>query len=206
MNNRTLEIPDESGVKSLVYYTQPGVESNYYGLKMIYNFLKNGGTCVFVSSSTTSSIIKNQFWELGLNIVPYYKKFIFVDAYNPLIMAPSKEKYVVSNPDNIKDFSETIQKLLKEIPSSLIFFDSLSTIMDLCGEEETIEAVRIWNRIAKLYGHDIVYKFTAWPYSRKTLTTIQKELFTSVISIGSIAGTLLTRQNSGYPNQIVFNR
>lgn len=107
-------------------------------------------------------------------------------------MAPSKEKYVVSNPDNINEFSETILKLLKEVPSSLIFFDSLSTIMDLCGEEVTVEAVRVWNSVAKLYGHDIVYNFTAWPYSRQTLTTIQEELFNYVISTGMAARNLLS--------------
>ncbi|MBU4138975.1 MAG: hypothetical protein KJ729_03410 [Euryarchaeota archaeon] len=135
---------------------------------------------------------EERVWELGLNIVPYYKRFIFVDAYNSLIMSPSKEKYVVLNPDNINEFSEIIIKILKEVPSSLIFFDSLSTIMDLCGEEVTVEAVRVWNSVAKLYGHDIVYNFTAWPYSRQTLTTIQEELFNYVISTGMAARNLLS--------------
>lgn len=61
MNNRILEIPDESGGKSLVYYTKPGVESNNNGLKMIYNYLKNGRTCIFVASNTSRAVIKNQF-------------------------------------------------------------------------------------------------------------------------------------------------
>lgn len=192
MNNRIIELPDETGGKSLVYYTRPGLESNNNGLKTIYNSLKNGRTCIFIASNTSRAVIKNQFWELGLNIVPYYKRFIFVDAYNSLIMSPSKEKHVVLNPDNINEFSEIIIKILKEFPSSLIFFDSLSTIMDLCGEEVTVEAVRVWNRDAKLYGHDIVYNFTAWPYSRQTLTTIQEELFNYVISTGMAAGNLLS--------------
>lgn len=64
--------------------------------------------------------------------------------------------------------------------------------MDLCGEEETIEAVRVWNRAAKLHGHDIVYNFTAWPYSRQTLTTIKEELFNSVISIDRVTENLLS--------------
>ncbi|MDP3105152.1 MAG: ATPase domain-containing protein [Candidatus Methanoperedens sp.] len=199
MNNRIPEFPDKAGGKSLVYYTQPGVEAENYSMRMIYDSLRNGRTCVFVASSTSPASIKDQFRESGLDISPYYNRFIFVDAYNPLILAHSKEKYVISNPDDIIDFSKTMINLMKELPSSIIHFGSLSTVMDLCGEEETIEAVRIWNRMAKLYGHDIVYNFTAWPYSRKTLTTIQKELFTAVISIGSIAGTLLSYQRSGFP-------
>jgi len=66
---------------------------------------------------------------------------------NPLIGAPSDEKYIVSNPDNIEYFNKTIMDIIKELPPSTIVFGSLSTIMDLCGEKETIEAVRNWNKI-----------------------------------------------------------
>lgn len=163
--------------KSLVYYTQPGVEGEAYGMQMMYDSLKSGRNCVFIASSTSLADIKNKFRDSGLDIDPFKNKIIFVDAYSPLITAPSKEKYVIPNPDNIHDISRTITGLLKEMPASTILFGSLSTIMDLCGEEETIEAVKTWNKIAKLKGHVIIYNFTAWPYSGKTLKLIQKDLF-----------------------------
>ncbi|MCE8423012.1 MAG: GTP-binding protein [Candidatus Methanoperedens sp.] len=183
--------------KSLIYYIQPGVEGEVFGMQTVYNSLKSGGTCVFVASSTIPEIIKTQFKEFGWDIGPYQKKLFFVDAYNPLIGVPSNEKYVVQNPDRIDEFNKTILNILKELPPSTIVFGSLSTVMDLCGEKETIDAVRNWNKMAMLYDHIMVYNFTAWPYSQETLDTIRKDLFNAVISIGGIAERVIFGQYFG---------
>ena len=183
--------------KSLVYYNQPGVEGEVFGLQTIYNTLKSGGTGVFIVSSTMPEITRGLFKELGLDIAPFNDRLFFVDAYNPLIGAPSKEKYVISNPDNIDSFSKIITDVMKELPPSTIVFGSLSTIMDLCGEKETIEAIRTWNKMAMLYDHVVVYNFTAWPYSQETLDRIKEELFDAVISIGGIAERVIFGQYFG---------
>lgn len=183
--------------KSLVYFSQPGVEGEIFGLQTVYGTLKNGGTCVFVVSSTMPDIIKDQFKEFGWDVNSFKDKLFFVDSYNPLIGAPSEEKYIVSNPDNIEDFNKTITEIIKELPPSTIIFGSLSTIMDLCGEKETIEAVRNWNKLAMLYNHVMVYNFTAWPYSEQTLDLIKGTLFNSVITIGGIAERVIFGQYFG---------
>jgi small GTP-binding protein len=183
--------------KSLVYYSQPGVEGEIFGLQTVYGTLKKGGTCVFVVSSTMPDIIKEQFKEFGWDINSLKDKLFFVDSYNPLIGAASDEKYVVSNPDNIESFNKTITDIIKELPPSTIVFGSLSTIMDLCGEKETIEAVRNWNKLAMLYNHVLVYNFTAWPYSDQTLDLIKGNLFNSVITIGGIAERVIFGQYFG---------
>lgn len=183
--------------KSLVYYNQPGIEGEIFGLQTIYSNLKSGGTGVFVVSSTMPDLVKSQFKEFGWDIELYNDKLFFVDAYNPLIGAPSNEKYVVSQPDNIEGFNKIITDLIKELPPSTIVFGSLSTIMDLCGEKETIEAVRTWNKMAMLYDHVIIYNFTAWPYSQETLDLIKNDLFNAVISIGGIAERVIFGQYFG---------
>lgn len=183
--------------KSLVYYSEPGVEGEVFGLQTIYNTLNSGGTGVLVVSSTSPDIIKGQFEEFGWDIHSFKDRFIFVDAYNPLIGAPSKEKYIVSNPDKIANYSKTITEVIKELPPSTIVFGSLSTIMDLCGEKETIEAVRAWNKMAMLYDHVIVYNFTAWPYSQEILNLIKENLFNAVITIGGIAERVIFGQYFG---------
>ena len=183
--------------KSLIYYTQPGVEGEVFGMQAAYSTLKKGGTAVFIASSTSPNIIKNQFRESGLDVGPFESRLFFVDAYNPLIGAPSREKYIISNPENIYEFSREIKHLLKEMSPSTVVFGSLSTIMDLCGERETVEAVRTWNRAAASYGHVLVYNFTAWPYSQEILSQIKKELFNAVICIGGVTGNTLLRQYCG---------
>jgi len=183
--------------KSLVYYIQPGVEGEIFGLQTVYNSLKKGGVGAFVVSSTIPDIIKGQFREFGWDVNQFKDKFFFVDAYNSLIGAPSNEKYVVLNPDNIEAFSKIIMNALKELPPSTIVFGSLSTIIDLCGEKETIAAVRTWNKTAKLYDHVLVYNFTAWPYSEETLKAIKEDMFNAVISVGGIAERVIFGQYFG---------
>lgn len=180
--------------KSLVYYIEPSVEGEVFGKQTIYTTLKQGGNGIFVVTNTTPALINNQFKEFGWDIDSFKGRFIFIDAYTPLIGATSKEKYVVSNPDNIEDFSRTIREALKELPPSTILFGSLSTVMDLCGEKETIEAVKIWNKIAELYQHVIVYNFTAWPYSQDALNLIKTDLFNAVITIGGLAERVIFGQ------------
>lgn len=185
--------------KSLVYCIQPGVEGEVFGLQTAYNTLKGGRTCVFVLSTNIPEITESQFKDFGWDINLYKNSLFIVDAYTPLIGKRSKEKYVVSNPDRIEDYSKTIIGLLKELPPSTIVFGSLSTIMDLCGEKETIESVRIWNKTAILYDHVMIYNFIAWPYSLETLNSIKEDLFNAVILIGTIdKNTLFDRYFSIY--------
>jgi KaiC/GvpD/RAD55 family RecA-like ATPase len=170
--------------KSLVYYYQPGVEADIFWVQTIYNTLKNGGRCIFIESSCKPDITKNRIKDLGWDIQPYIDSFICVDAYNPLISAQSKEKFIVSNPEDIEEFNKIIIHIIKYFPPMTIVFESLSTIMDLCGEKETIGAVIEWNKMAMLHDHIIVYNFTAWPYSEETLFLIKGNLFNAVITIG----------------------
>ncbi len=183
--------------KSLVYYIQPGVEGEIFGLQTIYNSLKKGGAGVFVVSSTIPDIIKGQFREFGWDIHQFKDRLFFVDAYNSLIGAPSNEKYVVSKPDDIEEFSKIITNAIKELPPSTIVFGSLSTIIDLCGEKETLEAVNTWNKMAKIYDHALVYNFTAWPYSEETLKAIKGDMFNAVISVGGISERVIFGQYFG---------
>lgn len=183
--------------KSLVYYVQPGVDSEIFCLQTIYNTLKRGGTGVFVTSSTSPKSIKEKFKEYGWCAGSFKNNFWFIDSYSPLIGVPSKEKYKILNPDNIDDLNKTIMHLLRELPPSTIVFGSLSTVMDLCGERETLEAVRAWNAIARLYNHVIIYNFTAWSYSSETLDLIKRELFDAVITIGGIAEHVIFSQYFG---------
>lgn len=182
---------------SLVYYVQPGVESEIFGLQTIYNTLKCGGTGVFVTSSTSPKSIKDKFKDYGWCAKSFKNNLWFLDSYSPLIGVPSKEKYKIPNPDNIEDFSKAIIDVLKELPPSTIVFGSLSTIIDLCGEKETIEAVRKWNNMARLYNHVVIYNFTAWSYSMETLDLIKRQLFDAVITIGGIAEHVIFSQYFG---------
>ncbi|HJH28766.1 MAG TPA: GTP-binding protein [Methanosarcinaceae archaeon] len=188
-------IPDG---KSLVYYSHPGVEGNVFGMQTLYHNLAEGKKCVFVASSSDPSMIKDMFKEFGWDLDAYDENLIVVDAYSGLVGATSNEKYVVENPESIDLLNESIEKVMEELDeNSTIMFESLSTIMDLCGEKETIDAVKNWNLHGMLYEHVLIYNFTAWPYDSKTLDLIKHELFDAVITVGGIAERVIYGQYFG---------
>ena len=184
--------------KSLVYYIHPGVEGNVFGMQTLYHNLAAGRKCVFIASSSDPAMIKDTFREFGWDLESHADKLIVVDAYSGLIGATSNEKYVVLDPENIDSLNGTIETVLEELDeNSTIMFESLSTIMDLCGEKETVKAVKSWNMHGMLYEHVSIYNFTAWPYEPETLEHIKHDLFDAVISVGGIAERVIFGQYFG---------
>lgn len=184
--------------KSLVYMNHPGVEGDVFGMQTLYHNLEKGNTCVYITSSSNPALMKDQFREFGWSIDKYGDRLWIIDAYSSLVGDLSQEKYVVNDPENINSLTEMVEKAVKEVPKgSVILYGSLSTIMDLCGEEETLEAVRLWNKLALLYDHIFIYNFTVWPYTESTLNAIKHDIFSSVISVGGIAERVIFGQYFG---------
>ena len=76
-------------------------------------------------------------------------------------------------------------------------FGSLSTIMDICGEEKTLEYIEQWNRQVLLNDIVGIYNFTSWPYPDEILTKIKEELFNAVIQVGGIGERVIFGQYYG---------
>ena len=81
--------------------------------------------------------------------------------------------------------------------NATFMFESLSTIMDLCGEDETLDHVARWNSWCAMHDHVLIYNFTAWPYNEENLRRIRDELFNAVIAIGGIAERVIFGQYFG---------
>jgi len=121
--------------RSLVYYTYPGVAGDVFGMQTICHATSNGRLGVYVASSTDPQMIRDQFSEFGWATEDYNGRFIVVDAFSGLIGADSQERYVVSDPEDINSLTQCIKKVMEEMSEpGIIVFESLSTIMDLCGE------------------------------------------------------------------------
>lgn len=184
--------------KSLIYLNHPGVEGDVFGMQSLYHNLLKGGNCIYITSSSNPSLVKDQFREFGWSIENYLDNLRIIDSYSSLVGDLSMEKYVVSDPENIDSLTEVIHRAMKEVPKgSVVIYGSLSTVMDLCGEEETIKAVKLWNKLAMLYDHVLIFNFTVWPYEESTLNVIKNDLFNSVISVGGIAERVIFGQYFG---------
>jgi len=184
--------------KSLIYLNHPGIEGDVFGMQTLYHSLTKGNNCIYITSCSHPNTIINQFDELGWPIWKFKDKLTVIDAYSSLVGDLSTEKYVVPDPENINDMTRVIDTAMKEVPRGSVFiFHSLSTIMDLCGEEDTINAIRSWNKMAMIYDIVNIYNFTAWPYAESTLMQIKNELFNCVVSVEDISESVIFGQYFG---------
>jgi len=178
--------------KNLVYFIHPGVEGTVFGLQTLYYNLREGNPGVLITSNADSKMIREDFDDLGWGFEP--GKLKIVDAYSALIGGQSEGDYMVSDPEDIDSLSSVVERVISEEPPGVIVFNSLSTIIDLCGEKETIEAVQKWNKLGMLHDHVMIYNFTAWPYSEHILNAIKTDMFNAVISVGGIAERVIYGQ------------
>jgi hypothetical protein len=167
--------------KALTYYIDPEVEGDIFAMQTLYKNLDNGYKCVYVTSSMSPMSVKNRFKEYGWNVSASLN-FSILDAYSGYIGAISEEKYIVSDPSNAKELDEIVCKAIDS--NDLIVFGSLSTILDICGED-VLDYMDGWNRYAKLNDSIIIYSFVTWPYPKKVLGRIN-ELSNAVVTVGGI--------------------
>jgi len=184
--------------KTLVYYAHPGVEGTVFGMQSLCHAMSNGVSGVYVASSTEPHRIREQFIEFGWDADEYGDRFAIIDAFSGLIGADSHERYVVADPEDARSLTQCIKNAMEDLREpGVIVFESLSTVMDLCGESETLDAIEEWNQYAMLYDHAMIYNFTAWPYSDDTLLSIKEDVFDSTVSVGGIAAEVIFGQYFG---------
>ncbi|MDY6964924.1 MAG: ATPase domain-containing protein [Halobacteriota archaeon] len=180
--------------KSLLYFIHPGVEGDVFGMQTLYTNLQKGSRGIYITSTASPNTVREKFEEFGFDIEKFEDRFDIIDAYSNLIGADSSERYVVENPEEIKSIDKIISEAIEDSSGGSIFHCSLSNIMDMCGEEETLQYIDSWNTNAMLYDCVAIYNFTAWPYSDETLEKIKNELFNAVIKVGGIAERVIFGQ------------
>ncbi|RLF51059.1 MAG: hypothetical protein DRN11_03450 [Thermoplasmata archaeon] len=164
--------------KSLLFQIEPGMEETDIAFHIMKENAEKVNT-IYVSSVSSPKNVYKKMEEFNLEIKE--KKFAVVDGYSSLIGAPSEEKYVVEEPHDIGSYEDVIFHALEDMGGdTLIVFDSLSNIMDLCNERTALEGIeRINNEISKI-GAYILFNFIAWPYKEAVLYKI-KRMFNAII-------------------------
>jgi len=181
--------------KSLMYYIQPGVEGDVFGMQTLYYNLHKGAKGVYVASNSAPYVVKGRFKEFGWD-VEKFDQFSIIDCFSALVGADSAERYVVSNPEDIKAVDDVLSKAMENAAGGVIVFESLSTIMDHCGEEETLEYMEKWKKYSATHDSALICNFTAWPYTENTLKRV-KALFDAVITVSGIAERVIFGQYYG---------
>lgn len=197
-----LDVALKGGVpegKSLVYYSYPEVEGSVFGIQTLYHNLKECGRGLLVLTSSTSRGVFDQYREFGWNFYAHMsEQFIVIDGYSSLVGIQSEGARRVEDPQSIEAYTQMLVQAMDELDEpSVVLIDTLSTLMDLCGEEETIEGVMSWRKHAERTGHVLVCNFTAWPYTDETLEEVKESLFDCTVMIGGISERIVFGQYFG---------
>jgi len=179
--------------KSLVFSVEPGVEESDIGIHVLHHNLEKGKKGIYVVSESSPKNVAKKFADFNWDLRKY-DNLTIVDGYSSLVGAPTDEKHVVEEPHDIRSYEDTIIEILEknEEGEGLIVFDSLSNILDMCGEREALEGIERINRDADSFGFVTIYNFIVWPYKEALLYRI-KRAFNSIIEINTVEDTA-TRQ------------
>lgn len=176
--------------KSLLFHVEPGVEESNIGIHVLHKNLDEGFYGIYVVSENSPKIVDKIFNDFNWN-VEKYDKLIVVDAYSPLIGAPTDKKYVVEEPHDIESYEDVINEIMEDIDGKGIFvFDSLSNIMDMCGEKKALAGIERINDALSEKKFVSIYNFIAWPYKESILYRI-KRIFNAIIEINNIGDTIM---------------
>lgn len=178
--------------KSVLFQIEPGVEESDIAIHVLHHNLERGLHGIYVISESSPKNVEKKFREFNWEIKKY-DKLIIVDGYSSLIGAPSEEKYVVEEPHDIRSYEDILIEIMESINGrGVLVFDSLSNVMDMCGEREALEGIERINNNASQSGFTSIYNFISWPYKEAILYRIRR-LFNAIIEI-SIVGDVVTRQ------------
>jgi len=185
--------------KNLVYFSYPEVEGSVFGVQTLYHSLKTSGRGILVLTSSTPRAMFDHYREFGWNFYAHMgESFIVIDGYSSLVGLRSEGARSVDEPQSIEAYTSMIMEAMDELKGpSLVLIDTLSTLMDMFGEEETVEAVMGWCEHAKENRHVLVCNFTAWPYPDEILEDIKENVFECTVMIGGIAERVVFGQYFG---------
>jgi len=179
--------------KSLVFSVEPGVEESDIGIHVLHHNLEKGKRGIYVVSESSPKNVARKFSDFNWDLKKY-SNLTIVDGYSSLVGAPTEEKYVVEEPHDIRSYEDVIIEILEKDGGGggVIVFDSLSNILDMCGEKDALEGIERINRDAGSFEFVTIYNFIVWPYKETLLYRI-KRTFNSIIEIRTIED-VATRQ------------
>lgn len=131
--------------KSVLFYIDPVVEESNIGIHVLHHNLEKGLYGVYVVSESSPKNVEKVFREFNWSR-ENYDKMIVVDAYSSLIGAPSEEKYRIYEAHDIENYEGVLLDIIEKIDRGVVIFDSLSNIMDLCGEKDTLDGIEKLNK------------------------------------------------------------
>ncbi len=174
----------------------PGIDNSPFAYQAMVEILDKGGRCIYVNQSKMSNAVSNEIEHYGWNIKPYMdnKNLIFLDAYSGLINVESREEFSVENPRNPDEITKELSKILGMDggESTMVVYDSISTLIDHCGDEAVYE-MQEWKKIFEKNKAVGVFLFTEWPYDARILEELRR-VSDAVVELRAIEEKVILRE------------
>jgi hypothetical protein len=180
--------------KSLLFYSQPGIDSSFFAQQLLFYRLQEGDHGLYLVNNKIPALVKKKLEEFDWNLERYEKKgaFAFFDCYSGFIGAVSEERF--SSNFNLKNIEKNLYQALKKLSNKniILVIDSLSTFLDLCKPEDLLLFIQEFLKKSKSLKVTPVFLFTEWPYSADLKERI-RNLFDCIIDLKAIEKTLFLR-------------
>jgi small GTP-binding protein len=204
METYTTNIPKldeflDGGLKpytATVLWAYPGIENAPFAYQVLMERLEAGDSCIYINQSKMGSTVESEIEHYGWSIKSYKDsgKFFFLDAYSSLINIESREKFSVKNSRNPREITKALDKMLDEKGEghTLVVYDSLSIMIDHCGDNSIDELVE-WKKIFEKKNATGVFLFTEWPYGEKILNKLRL-ISDAIVQLKAIEEKVILRE------------
>lgn len=178
-----------------IFWALPGIENAPFAYHIIIDRLSAGDSGIYVVQTKRTDTIETEIKHYGWDITEYKKRgsFCFIDAYSGLIHAPSKEKFVVKDAKDPKSITRILEQILTEKSNhKIVVFDSISTLIDHCGEKSLEELIE-WKKLFMKNNATGIFLFTEWPYDAGILNKIRLSA-DAIIQLNAIEEKVILRE------------
>jgi small GTP-binding protein len=180
--------------KSLLFYVEPGVEGEKFGLQVVYNNLSQGRNVIYVISSISSILVKESFIEMRWEMSSFQNNFSIIDGYSALIGERADERLMIDDPYDIFNYEEVLEDQISAFSDNcIVVIESLSTLFDMCGEKDVLKRMAYWIESFQEREIPSIYNFIAWPYAGMVLNKVRR-LFDAIIDVYSISERVIIGQ------------
>lgn len=179
-----------------VLWAYPGIENAPFAYQALVERLESGDSCVYINQSKMGGTVEDEIEHYGWSVSKYKDsgKFFFLDTYSGLINAESNERFSVKNSRDVKEITKALRETLKANGAGhkLIVYDSLSTLIDHCGESALDELIE-WKKIFQEEGATGLFLFTEWPYEDKVLNKVRL-IADAIVQLKAIEEKVILRE------------
>jgi len=172
----------------IAFWSSPGLDSSVFAHMIADAAVKRGENVAYFTQSKKDSTVLREMERYGFELKG---KLIFIDGYSGLVNRPSDAAYLVKRARNVGDITAALKRALERKPT-IVVFDSLSSIIDVCGKD-TLDEVEVWRNMLKEVGAAGIFMFTEWPYESDTLEKI-KDMLDTIVRLSALEESVVNQR------------